>query len=68
MNTDPDPRRFHLLLAADGRPVAHGWWGSEATARTKFRRWVGDWGGDGVRITLVDEDTGTTLAEWPDEA
>lgn len=59
------PNRFHLALAAAGRPAMHGWWGSEATARSKFTRWVGDWGRDGVRITLVDEDTDTTLETWP---
>lgn len=30
--------------------------------------WVGDWGVPGTRITLVDETTGETLAEWPQEA
>jgi hypothetical protein len=44
----------------------HGWWASEATAHDKFTRWVGDWGRDGVRITLVDEETGRTLKAWPD--
>jgi hypothetical protein len=44
----------------------HGWWGSEATARAKFTRWVGDWGRDGVRIDLVDEETGRTLETWPE--
>lgn len=57
--------RFHLTLTAAGRPAMHGWWGSEATARAKFTRWVGDWGREGVRIVLVDEETGRTLETWP---
>ncbi|MEU0970328.1 hypothetical protein ABZ357_34770 [Streptomyces sp. NPDC005917] len=36
--------RYHLLLASGGRPVQHGWWQSEATARRKFVGWVGDLG------------------------
>jgi hypothetical protein len=57
--------RYHLTLTAADQPAMHGWWGSEATARTKFTRWVGDWGRDGVRIALVDEETGRTLEAWP---
>lgn len=59
--------RFHLTLTTAGRPVMHGWWGSEAIARGKFTRWVGDWGRDGVHIALVDEATGETLEAWPEE-
>lgn len=61
------PGRFHLTLTRDGSPAMHGWWGSEAVARAKVVEWVGDWGVPGVRITLVDEDTGETLTEWPEE-
>jgi hypothetical protein len=53
------PGRYHLTLTSDGRPAMHGWWGSETVAR---------WGRPGVRITLVDEDTGAALTTWPDEA
>lgn len=61
--------RFHLTLAAAGRPVMHGWWESEATARRKWAAWIGEHGSvPGARITLVDEETGTTLTTWPDEA
>lgn len=63
-----DPDRFHVTLSSAGRPVAQGWWGSEATARGKFREWVGDWGQPGARVTLVDEETGCVLTEWPDPA
>ncbi|MEU0053509.1 hypothetical protein ABZ299_28410 [Streptomyces sp. NPDC006184] len=60
--------RYHLRLSADGRPVQHGWWGSEETARDKFRRWVGEYGGmPGARVTLTDEETGDVLATWPDQ-
>ncbi|MFF5861038.1 hypothetical protein ACFY8B_36510 [Streptomyces sp. NPDC012751] len=59
--------RYHLLLAAGGRPVLHGWWGQEETARDKFRRWIGECGSmPGARVTLTDETTGETLASWPD--
>ncbi|WP_244950411.1 hypothetical protein [Streptomyces griseofuscus] len=37
--------RYHLLLATSLRPVQQGWWGSEAVARDKFRRWIGEYGG-----------------------
>lgn len=61
------PDRFHLQLTSAGRPVQHGWWGSEVTARRKLAGWVGEYGAmPGVRITLTDETTGTVLAEWPD--
>jgi hypothetical protein len=46
----------------------HGWWGSEATARRQFTTWIGEHGSmSGARITLVDEETGATLASWPTE-
>jgi hypothetical protein len=45
----------------------HGWWWSEATARRKFPSWVGGYGTlPDARVTLVDEETGETLASWPD--
>ena len=61
-----NPERFHLVLTAGGRPVAQGWWKSEAVARGKFTEWVGDWGRPGARVTLTDEDTGSVLTEWPE--
>jgi hypothetical protein len=61
-----DPHdRFHLTLDAGEWPAMQGWWADRTTAEAKFKAWVGKHGRDGVRITLVDEDTGTTLAEWP---
>jgi hypothetical protein len=63
------PGRYHLLLASAGRPVQHGWWDREETARRKFTTWVGEYGSmPDARITLVDEDTGTVLTTWPDDA
>ena len=56
--------RFHLTLATAGRPVMHGWWPSESTARGKFRDWVGLGVAD-ARVLLVDEAMGETLDEWP---
>ncbi|MEV6833518.1 hypothetical protein AB0N17_03135 [Streptomyces sp. NPDC051133] len=61
------PGRYHLLLSSDGRPMMHGWWGSEATARRKLIRWIGERGSlPGARITLTDEGTGTVLTTWPE--
>jgi hypothetical protein len=58
--------RFHLTLASNGGPVQHGWWAAEATARRKATAWIGEWGDlPEARITLVDEETGETLTEWP---
>lgn len=59
--------RYHLTLVIDGRPLMHGWWASEKTARRKFAAWVGE-NGDrpGARVTLTDEETGAVLTEWPD--
>ncbi len=61
-----NPGRYHLVLASAGRPVQHGWWASEQTARAKFTVWVGEWGEvTDARVTLVDEETGTVLTTWP---
>lgn len=60
-------QRYHLTLSRDGTPAVHGWWGREETARRKLTAWIGDWGKPGVGITLVDEETGTVLTEWPGE-
>jgi hypothetical protein len=63
-----NPDRYHLTLTSADRPVQHGWWASEATARRKFTAWIGEYGTlPGVRVTLVDEETGETLTTWPDE-
>lgn len=62
-----NPERYHLTLTSAGRTVAQGWWGSETAARGKFREWVGSGVAD-ARVTLVDEETGTVLTTWSDEA
>ncbi|MGV9352264.1 hypothetical protein [Streptomyces misionensis] len=67
MTSIPSPGRYHLLLSVDGRPVAHGWWWSEATARRKLAGWIGSWGRPGAHIVLTDEEAGEQLAVWPDE-
>lgn len=59
-----EPARYHVTLTSAGRPVAHGWWGSEPVARAKFTEWVGS-GVTAARITLVDEESGETLDDWP---
>lgn len=62
------PERYHLVLAAGGRRLMSGWWADEATARRKMVRWINEYGSaPGARVTLVDEETGTVLTEWPDE-
>jgi hypothetical protein len=64
-----NPQRFHLTLTSAGRPVAHGWWASEVTARGKFRDWVGEHGAlPDARVTLVDEAAGAMLTIWPEGA
>ncbi|MGX4694340.1 hypothetical protein [Streptomyces sp. JNUCC 63] len=66
MRLGDEPQRYYLTLTAGSRIVLQGWWASEATARRKFSGWVGAYGHlHGVRITLVDEETGQTLASWP---
>src|ERR1051325_6493514 len=60
-----NPSRYHVTLSSAGRPVQHGWWGSESTARSKSRDWVGSGGAD-ARVGLVDEGTGGALHEWPE--
>ncbi|MFE0512829.1 hypothetical protein [Streptomyces sp. NPDC058964] len=63
-----DSQRYHLSLTCDGRPMMHGWWGDETTARRKWTSWIGKRGGvPGTRITLTDEEAGAALASWPDE-
>jgi hypothetical protein len=58
--------RYHLLLTLDGRPAMQGWWSRETTARGRHEAWKRERGKmPGVRITLVDEETGRTLTEWP---
>lgn len=60
--------RYHLTLTLDGRPAMQGWWPREETGRRQFASWVGERGDmPGVRIVLVDEETGETLAVWPKE-
>ena len=62
-----NPERYHVVLESAGRPMMHGWWASEATARDKFRDWIGERGSmPDARVTLVDEETGTVLTTWPD--
>jgi hypothetical protein len=56
--------RYHLALTSAGRPMQHGWWPVESVARSKFTTWVGFCLPD-TRVTLVDEETGAVLAEWP---
>lgn len=63
-----NPERYHLTLTSAGRPMMQGWWGNEGVARSRFRDWVGDWGRPGARVTLADEETGSVLTAWPDEA
>ena len=67
MSPGPD-QRHHLPMIAAGRPTMHGWWGSEAVARSKFVAWVGAYGAlPDARVTLVDEETGAVLTMWPNE-
>ncbi|MFJ6559998.1 hypothetical protein ACIQMV_08970 [Streptomyces sp. NPDC091412] len=61
-----NPERYHVTLTA-GRPLMHGWWADRVTADRKLAAWVGEYGSlPDARVTLVDEETGETLATWPD--
>ncbi|NUP15414.1 MAG: hypothetical protein HOZ81_04785 [Streptomyces sp.] len=67
MNSN-QPGRYHLLLTAAGRVAVQGWWEIEAVARSKFIRWIGEYGSmPAARVTLVDEETGAVLTTWPEE-
>ncbi|MFH9403284.1 hypothetical protein ACH4JS_26565 [Streptomyces sp. NPDC017638] len=60
--------RYRVTVTSAGQPVMRGWWGSEAVARDKSRRWIGEYGDlPDARITLTDEETGTVLTTWPEE-
>jgi hypothetical protein len=62
------PERYHLTLTTGGRRALNGWWPDEETARRKAIRWIGEYGNlPDPRVTLVDEETGVVLTEWPDE-
>ena len=64
-----NPDRYHLTLSSADRPVMHGWWPLESTARDQLPVWARSWGGlPDARITLVDEVTGETMTTWPDDA
>lgn len=61
--------RFHLTLFSGGRPVQHDWWTEEATARDKFRDWIGSCTKmPDPRVTLTEEVGGAEqlLDSWPD--
>ena len=60
-----DAGRYRLTLTTDGRPTAHGWWDSRATAESKFASWIGTHGRDGAHIVLVDTATGDLVKSWP---
>ncbi|MQY36157.1 hypothetical protein SRB17_41540 [Streptomyces sp. RB17] len=63
------PGRYHVLVTSGGRPIQHGWWVSEETARAKYKRWIGSVGNmPEPRVTLTDEETGTVLTAWPTES
>ena len=60
------PDRYHLTLSSAGRPAMHGWWADRAVADRKLLEWIGEYGSmPDARITLIDEDTGETLTDWP---
>ncbi|MDN3244128.1 hypothetical protein [Streptomyces sp. ZSW22] len=59
--------RYRVTVTTDDRPLIHGWWDDETVARRKLISWIGEHGSrPGARVTLVDEETGTVLTEWPD--
>ncbi|WP_141203518.1 hypothetical protein [Streptomyces griseorubiginosus] len=67
----PDPQRFHLTVSSGGRPVMHGWWSREATARDKFRDWIGAYGAMPAARLLLVERSGhdeRLVESWPMDA
>ncbi|MFF0013667.1 hypothetical protein [Streptomyces sp. NPDC005374] len=70
-DTAPDPQRFHLTVSATGRPVMQGWWSREATARDKFRDWIGAYGRmPGAHVALTERAGADErlLENWPEGA
>jgi hypothetical protein len=68
MNGMDDLGRYHVALTLGGEPAMDGWWADRKIARCQFTAWIGERGSmPGVRITLVDEETGLLLEAWPDE-
>lgn len=65
--TDPAGRYRLSVKLGDRQPIT-GWWNSLSTAERKWVSWVGEYGRDGNRITLVDTESGTVLQIWPPDA
>ncbi|MFE3853888.1 hypothetical protein ACFXPN_22440 [Streptomyces griseorubiginosus] len=66
----PDPQRFHLTVSATGRPVMHGWWSRESTARDKFRDWIGAYGRMPAAHVCMVERIGAEerlMESWPED-
>jgi hypothetical protein len=62
---EPDPQRYHLVFAIDGRPTMQGWWADRRTADHKMLSWIGERGSmPGASVTLTAAD-GRQLATWP---
>ncbi|WP_329472789.1 hypothetical protein OIE75_29995 [Streptomyces sp. NBC_01723] len=60
--------RFRVTVTTDGEPLIQGWWDDKTVARRKFASWIGEHGSrPGARVTLVDEEAGRVLTEWPDD-
>ncbi|WP_122614500.1 hypothetical protein [Streptomyces sp. Tu 4128] len=61
--------RYRVTATSAGRPAITGWWDREDVARGKSRDWGGQYGSlPGAWITLIDEEQGVTLTEWPEQA
>ncbi|MER5917106.1 hypothetical protein ABT124_43865 [Streptomyces sp. NPDC001982] len=70
-STATDPERYHLTMSTAGRPAMHGWWPKEATARGKFRDWIGAYSKmPDAHVTLAEQ-TGAgeqLLESWPSDS
>ncbi len=67
--TNPNPERFRVTASSAGHPIMHGWWAAEATARDKFRDWIGSYGQMPEVHVVLTELIGADehlLASWPD--
>lgn len=61
--------RYRVTVTIGGVPVIQGWWDDRQTADLKYTRWIGEHGSrEGARVTLTDEEAGTLLTSWPEDA
>lgn len=65
-----DPDRYRVTLTTSGKPTLIGWWGSLATATTKYSAVIGKHGRPGSTVELAERrgDSYRVLKTWPPTA